>query len=295
MNHSPDITEFPGQNYGSDLTERSAFTGSGAARMVDLCESAHSGFDVALTTHARQWARSPDVYALVMQLIPKRLPAVTQSNLPLTQIHALLQLYWRLDCFPKPLVALLDAPLDAATAGLTSFGTHRVAGENYRFTLRPDNGIPAAGIAYALARTPSALTMDLALAGHSLNRAEAWAAGLVTHCIPASAFPAIVAALADGQPVDPLLDGLHEDPSPALVRIEGATPSPINISGAERAAIETLIAAARQMTVHDSLIATARVADALSRRTGQDEFISTDVLFSTPKTGDLQLPPRSQL
>jgi hypothetical protein len=121
------------------------------------------------------------------------------------------------------------------------------------------------------------------------------AAGLLTHCIPASAFPDIVAALADGQPVDPLLDRLHEEPSADFADAATETPPALGISVGERTAIERLIAAARPMAVHDSLIATYRVAAALSQSTGQDEFISTDVLFSTPKTGDLQLPPRSEL
>ena len=296
MNQSSDITAVSIENYGSSLTETSVSLGSGAVRVVELAECAVQGFDVALATQTRQWAKSADIYAMVLQLSSARRPdPAAQQGLPMAQIQALLQLYWRLDCFPKPLVALLDAPVDGSTAGLTGFGTHRVAGENYRFSLAPHTGIPAAGIAYALARIPGPLAHDLALSGRSLDRAEAWAAGLVTHCIPSAAFPAIIAALADGQPVDPLLDGLHEDPRAGPFRADGREVSAIDRSAGEREAIEALIAAARRMDVHDSLVATARVADALRCATGQGELFSADALFSTLKTGDLQLPPRSEL
>jgi enoyl-CoA hydratase len=39
--------------------------------------------------------------------------------------------------------------------------------------------------------------------------------GLATHCIRADHFKEIEGALADAQPVDPLLDGLHEEPGPS--------------------------------------------------------------------------------
>ncbi len=295
VNHSSDITPFTGVNYGSNLAETSGFGVAGAVGVVDLGESSVPDFDVALMTHARQWARSPEIYALILELSSARSLIHSHRTSPLAKIHDLLQLYWRLDCFPKPLISLLNAPLDAATAGLTTFGTHRVAGESYRFSVCPGNGIPAAGVAYALARAPSALARELVLTGRSLARDEAWAAGLVTHCIPSSAFPEIVAALADGQPVDPLLDGLHEDPSPQPPRAEMVTPPATGLTVGERSAIEKLILAAGQMDVHDSLVATYRIANALHSLVGQDELNSTDVLFSTPETGDLRLALRSQL
>ena len=59
--------------------------------------------------------------------------------------------------------------------------------------------------------------MYLALTGEVLGPADAYHMGVATHCIPASAFGAIVAGLADAEPVDPILDGLHQDPGPAVL------------------------------------------------------------------------------
>jgi enoyl-CoA hydratase len=47
-----------------------------------------------------------------------------------------------------------------------------------------------------------------------IGRADAYALGLVTHCIPAAQHSAIVEGLADTQPVDPLLDDRHVEPGP---------------------------------------------------------------------------------
>ena len=57
--------------------------------------------------------------------------------------------------------------------------------------------------------------MYLGLTGRCIDRADALRLGLVTHCIAAAHHDAICAALADAQPIDPLLDGLHQDPGPA--------------------------------------------------------------------------------
>jgi enoyl-CoA hydratase len=62
------------------------------------------------------------------------------------------------------------------------------------------------------ARLPGEMGMYLGLTGRSIRRADAYRLGLATHCIPAARFDEIEAGLADADPVDPLLDGRHEDP-----------------------------------------------------------------------------------
>jgi enoyl-CoA hydratase len=123
-------------------------------------------------------------------------------------------LNWRLDCFTKPTVALMDGAVMGSGVGITLYGTHRVAGERYRFAM-PECGIglfPDDGVSWALARLPDAIGMYLALTGRSIGRGDAYRLGLVTHCIPAARFGEIRRALAEADPVDPLLDARHEEP-----------------------------------------------------------------------------------
>ena len=73
-----------------------------------------------------------------------------------------------------------------------------------------------------LARLPGAIGAYLALTGRRLGRADAFALGLVTHCIDARHFDEIERGLADADTVDPLLDGLHEAAGPGELRPGGA-------------------------------------------------------------------------
>jgi enoyl-CoA hydratase len=100
--------------------------------------------------------------------------------------------------------------------GISLYGTHRVAGEGYRFAM-PETGIglfPDDGVSWAFARMPDAIGMYLALTGRSIGRADAYRLGLATHCISARRFGEICAGLADADVVDTLLDDRHEDPGP---------------------------------------------------------------------------------
>ena len=56
--------------------------------------------------------------------------------------------------------------------------------------------------------------MYLGLTGRSIGAADAYALGLLTHCIPAARFEEIKTALADTWPVDTVLDDRHVDPGP---------------------------------------------------------------------------------
>ena len=100
--------------------------------------------------------------------------------------------------------------------GISLFGTHRVAGEKYRFAM-PETAIglfPDVGAAWPLSRMPDNIGMYLGLTGRSIGAADAYALGLLTHCIPASRFEEIKAALADTWPVDTVLDDMQVDPGP---------------------------------------------------------------------------------
>ena len=49
-------------------------------------------------------------------------------------------LNWLLECFTKPTVSLIDGVAMGSGVGISLYGTHRVAGERYRFAM-PETGI----------------------------------------------------------------------------------------------------------------------------------------------------------
>jgi enoyl-CoA hydratase len=129
-------------------------------------------------------------------------------------LAAELALCWAHECFSKPTVSLIDGAVMGTGVGFTLFGTHRVAGEGYRFRM-PETAIgyfPDCGVAHAFARMPHGIGFYLGLTGAEVGPADALALGLATHCIPRAQFAEIAARLADADPVDPILDGRHRDP-----------------------------------------------------------------------------------
>jgi enoyl-CoA hydratase/carnithine racemase len=172
------------------------------------------------------WKSDPQVYAALIQSATDRAfcaggdirEMVECGRRSLDEARRLLAaeyaLNWQLDCFTKPTVSLIDGVVMGSGVGITLYGTHRVAGERYRFAM-PEAGIglfPDDGVSWALARLPDEVGMYLALTGRSLGRADAYQLGLATHCIPAARFAEIRTAIADADPVDPVLDDRHEDP-----------------------------------------------------------------------------------
>lgn len=127
------------------------------------------------------------------------------------------RLNWTLECFTKPTISLIDGMVMGSGVGVTLFGTHRVAGEGYRFAM-PETAIglfPDVGATYAFSRMPDAIGLYLGLTGRTIGRADAFHLGLATHCIPAAQHPAIIDALAGAHPVDEVLDARHQDPGPS--------------------------------------------------------------------------------
>src|SRR5262245_10676703 len=174
------------------------------------------------------WKSDPQVYAALILSATDRafcaggdvLEMVECGRRSLDEARRLLAaeyaLNWQLDCFTKPTVSLIDGVVMGSGVGITLYGTHRVAGERYRFAM-PEAGIglfPDDGASWALARLPDEVGMYLALTGRAVGRADAYRLGLATHCIPAARFAEIRAGLSDANPVDPMLDDRHEDPGP---------------------------------------------------------------------------------
>ena len=172
------------------------------------------------------FARDPQVYAVVIQSESERAFSagsdvrevigtarddVVQGAKLFADEYAL---NWQCECFSKPTVPLINGMVMGGGVGISQFGTHRVAGENYAFAM-PETKIglfPDVGVCHVFARLPDHVGFYLGLTGRSIGRADAYALDLVTHCIGADEFAAIKAALADTWPVDTILDERHRDP-----------------------------------------------------------------------------------
>ncbi|MGE0626984.1 MAG: enoyl-CoA hydratase/isomerase family protein [Hyphomicrobiaceae bacterium] len=197
------------------------------AKLNAIDSALRTGF--SRTLHA--FARDPMIYALVLRSESDRAFSVGGDVRELSRLAEVstgaaarwiadeCALIWQLDSYPKPMVSLINGVVMGTGAGLALVGTHQVAGENYGFQM-PETAIgwfPDVGFAHAFARMPHEIGAYLALTGRRIGAADAYRLGLVSHCIPSSRFDEIENALADAQPLDPILDDRHQDPGPAPI------------------------------------------------------------------------------
>jgi len=171
-------------------------------------------------------ARDAQIYAVVMQSASERafsagsdvrevIQAAREDKARANRLFAEeYALNWQCECFSKPTVPLIDGMVMGGGVGITLYGTHRVAGEGYRFAM-PETLIglfPDVGVCHAFARMPGHMGQYLGLTGRTIGRADAYALGLVTHCIAAEHFATIKTELSEAWPVDTILDRLHVEP-----------------------------------------------------------------------------------
>lgn len=171
-------------------------------------------------------ARDPNLYSVILKSADpkafsaggdvKALAAMARDDMTAAKawLQAEYRLNWLAECFSKPTLALIDGIVMGSGVGLSAYCTHRAAGARYRFAM-PETAIgffPDVGTAQFLSRLPHSIGLYLGLTGLPVGRADAFALGLVTHCIDAAHYPDIEAALADAMPIDPLLERLHVDP-----------------------------------------------------------------------------------
>jgi enoyl-CoA hydratase len=206
----------------------------GAVRIITLDRTANdnavaAAMVAALASAVPPIARDPGAYAIVLRGAAAgayhggdNSDAVTPAPgagpiRAVTDQVDLARLVWLLECLSKPVISLMDGVVAGTGAALTLVNTHRVAAAGYAFAVpQVSHGwFPDGGILNALAKLPDGIGAYLALTGRRIERADAFALGLVTHCIDADQFDHITAALADAQTVDRLLDGLHRAPGEA--------------------------------------------------------------------------------
>ncbi len=174
-------------------------------------------------------SRDPEIYVVILRAAPckvfsaggdvRELYGQVLAD-PADAVAALAHEYaliWQIDCCFKPTVALIDGAAMGSGVGITLYSTHRVATPDYRFQM-PETAIgffPDDGVSHVLARLPGQVGIYLGLTGASIGPADAYRLGLVTHCMPAQQFATVESALANADPVDPVLDQLHTEPGPA--------------------------------------------------------------------------------
>jgi enoyl-CoA hydratase len=168
--------------------------------------------------------------------------------------------YWRdeyrlnafIKRYRKPYVSIIDGVAMGGGAGIAIHGSHRVAGDGFRFAM-PEVGIgffPDIGATWFLSRLAGEVGTYCALTGERLDAADATALGLATHRVPSGRLPDLLAGLCGSVPVDALLAAFAEP----------ATGGPLQV---HRHAIGRLFGADR---VEDILSA----LDAASLATGPD-------------------------
>ncbi len=181
----------------------------------------------------RRFARDANLYVVIVKSAdPKAfcaggdvraLSALARSDVAAARaaLRAEYGLNWLHECFSKPTVVFMDGFVMGSGVGISAYATHRVAGPRYTFAM-PETAIgffPDVGTAYGLARLPHHIGRYLGLTGHSVDRADAYALGLVTHCLEPEQFAEVEAGLAEAHPVDPLLDERHRNPGPGPLMV----------------------------------------------------------------------------
>jgi len=146
--------------------------------------------------------------------------------------------------YPKPYVALIDGIVMGGGVGVSVHGSHRVAGDRFRFAM-PEVGIgffPDVGATWFLPRLPGEVGTYCALTGERLDAADGIAAGVATHRVASARFGELADALCGAVPVDAILAKFAESsPSP---RLPGEGPGEVQVM-ARRCVIDRVFAAAR--------------------------------------------------
>lgn len=175
-----------------------------------------------------RWAASPRVYGVVLEAAPGArafcvggdIRALAEGASSGSMASALAffrdeyQHNWTLQSFIKPHVALIDGAVMGGGVGISIFGTHRVAGEGFRFAM-PEVSIgffPDIGGGWFLSRMPGETGTYLALTGRTIGREDAYYVGVASHCVGAGDFEAIRRGMIEADPIDPLLERLHRHP-----------------------------------------------------------------------------------
>jgi enoyl-CoA hydratase len=172
----------------------------------------------------KKWVEDPDVYTILLQSDDteyfssganvKEVFEIAQKSKKqaLNCFKNEYETIWAIECYTKPVVALINGIVMGGGVGLSHYGTHIIAGENYAWSM-PEVKIglfPDVATTYLLANMPGAIGTYLGLTGHSVNRYDAVYQGLLEFCIDASKFETIREGIREAKPIDPFLDGMNQ-------------------------------------------------------------------------------------
>src|ERR1700704_3688485 len=121
--------------------------------------------------------------------------------------------------YPKPYVALIDGIVMGGGVGISIHGSHRVAGDKFRFAM-PEVGIgffPDVGATWFLPRMPGEVGTFCALTGERLALGDAVAAGIATHHVGSARLVDLIDGLCGTVPVDAALSAFAETAANAPV------------------------------------------------------------------------------
>ncbi len=179
----------------------------------------------------RIWADDPDIYGVVIEAVDGKAFCAggdirslyewmtEQSDEALGYYREEYQHNWTLELFTKPTVSLVNGIVMGGGVGFCAYGTHRVAGESIKLAM-PETAIgffPDVGGSYLLSRFPGELGMYLGLTGRSIGQADAYHLGFATHAVHSRNFQKIKNAMIEADPIDPVVDALHEYPGPGTL------------------------------------------------------------------------------
>ncbi len=186
----------------------------------------------ALTEKLADWASDSAITRVIVTAAPGR---AFSAGGDLRALYALgragrydeaLTYWWdeyRLNAFikryRKPYVALIDGMVMGGGAGIAVHGSHRVAGDAFRFAM-PEVGIgffPDVGATWFLPRLPGEVGTYCALTGAHLAAADATGCGIATHRIKSAAFPDLIEGLCGAVSVEALLAAFAEPPGDGMV------------------------------------------------------------------------------
>ena len=114
--------------------------------------------------------------------------------------------------YRKPYVSMIDGVMMGGGVGIAIHGSHRVAGDHFRFAM-PEVGIgffPDIGATWFLPRLPHETGTWCALTGERVEAADATVLGLATHRVPSARLPDLLDGLCSSVPVDALLAAFAE-------------------------------------------------------------------------------------
>jgi len=176
--------------------------------------------------HFHKWAKNPHIYGVIQRAHDDGAFCAGGDvkaiyNLRHTDQDAGIRFYreeyqhnWTLQRFIKPTVSLINGVCMGGGVGISVHGTHRVAAEGYKLAM-PETAIglfPDIGASHVLPQLPGRIGIYMGLTGAVIGPADGYRLGLATHCIGADRFDDIQAAMREGEPIDPVLDELHEAP-----------------------------------------------------------------------------------